>query len=366
MAKAIKRTRSKLSSHVGIHKAGWVKRAGVAVHTGSRVGNNPLFSEKAAELGQALVVNGFRNIWYGDGDAGTMGLVAQSAIRAGGNVYGVSLDFFHAAQGEGLPGAKASIAVPTMHERMHIMRNGIKGVHGAAVNVANFGSYGTMEEQWEWLISSNGILKPQIWNNFKGHWDGDVEFLKRMVKDGFEKPSLLDRFSVVSDVDGVIKELKRLNRSRAKIDCYDISDVDDADYITETRHALIVKPAPLKPLSHLMSRIVTYDVSNIEGQTVFTDPEGIIKPAIFVGDYYEFLQEQLYHIIGTGFSPEERRQFFHFVETEAEAIELAADLDAKEPLRPENLKKKHQEGLSRADQQLTHPALDSLLPDSPA
>ena len=340
------------------YKAGWLKKMGVAVHTGSRVGNDPKFANNAALLGKLLPTTGFKNIYYGDGDAGTMGVIARSAIRYGADVTGVSLDFFHAAQGEGLPGAKASIAVPDMHKRMRIMRD------NAGANVVAPGSYGTMEEALEWLVANNGIIKPQIWQSLDGHWNGLNSFLDKMIKTGVEKPTLRDRFCIVGSPNEAMRKLRFYNNRRPQYDNNPVQDHADDNYITKTEHALIVEPAPLSVISRLISQIVTYDVSNIEGQTLFTDPDNIIRPVIFIGDYYEGLQEQVYHVIGTGFSPDERRQFFHFVDTRHDAEILAHELDSEEPLRPENLKKKHQEGLSREDQQLTHPTLESLLPDS--
>lgn len=348
----------------GTHKAGWLRKAGVAIHTGSRVGNDRKFSLNAVNLARSLVLNGFNNIWYGDGDAGTMGLVAESAIAAGGNVYGVSLDFFQAAQGDGLPGCKGSYAVPTMPIRMHMMRNGQGKVLGAAANILNPGSYGTMEEGIEWLVSKNPFLKPQIWLNLDGYWDPFNHFLERMVDEGFEKPSLLKRFRIAANPSQAVSHLKEFNRKKAQADNYEITDFGYEYAVTETKHALIVRPASLKTVGEVMSRIVTYDVSNIPGQTLFKDPEGVIKPAIFVGDYYQALREQIYHIIGTGFSPEERRQFFHFVANDREAAEIAAELDGNNPLRPSDLRKKHQESLSLEQQHATHPALESFSPDS--
>jgi hypothetical protein len=336
------------------YKKGWLKQQGVAVYTGSRKGSNPIYAQNAAEVGRILPANGYKNIYYGAGDAGTMGVVARSAIRFGARVHGITLDFFKAAQGEDLPGAVPSKVVDTFHARIEDMR----GNSGACVTLP--GSYGTMEEAFEWITSSNGILKPLIWQNLEGHWNGALRQMQRCIDEGFETPYLKDRFEVAVTPKDILRALKDINRRKPQDDDAPTRPANDADYIEENRHCLIVEPAPLVTIGRLMSRIVTYDISNIEGQTVFTDPEDIIRPAIFVSDFYEGLHEQVYHVIGTGHSPDERGKFFHFVDTRAEAEELRKKLDNEVPLTPKDLKKKHQEAMSLEAQRSTHPSLESL------
>ncbi|MDE2517688.1 MAG: TIGR00730 family Rossman fold protein [Rhodospirillales bacterium] len=60
----------------------------VAVFCGSAFGKNPAYAEAAAALGRGLARAGIRVI-YGGGHNGLMGVVADAALDAGGEVIGV-------------------------------------------------------------------------------------------------------------------------------------------------------------------------------------------------------------------------------------------------------------------------------------
>ena len=314
----------------------WLKA--VAVHLGSRLGNDPHYAETARTMGSILPPNGFKDVYYGDGLAGTMGIIAQSAIAAGADVYGVSLDFFHKAQGIQLPGAKPSVVMPTMHARMEHMRN------NAQSNILMPGSYGTMEEGLEWVCSENGHIKPQVICNSRGYWNGLLEFMDTTINAGFEDASMRQRFMAASSPENVIEKLHELNAQPYMTDPGRIKIAPPSKhYVNETKHTLIVRPAPLDIIGAVMTRVVTYDVSNIPGQNVFQGD--VIKPIILVNEngHFNGLRTQLNKIFDTGFSPPERRAFFHVVASESEASELADALDAAPPLSPSFLKQKHAE-----------------------
>ena len=57
----------------------------LAVFCGSKPGNNPLFAQHAAELGELLAKHKIKLI-YGGGSAGLMGIIADSAMGSGGEV----------------------------------------------------------------------------------------------------------------------------------------------------------------------------------------------------------------------------------------------------------------------------------------
>lgn len=60
----------------------------VAVYCGANSGSSPRFSEVARELGDGLARNGF-GIVYGGASRGLMGVLADAALAAGGEVIGV-------------------------------------------------------------------------------------------------------------------------------------------------------------------------------------------------------------------------------------------------------------------------------------
>lgn len=60
----------------------------ITVYCGSRYGINPAYAAFAGMLGEFLGKNGFHMI-YGGGSIGLMGIVADAAMAAGGNVTGI-------------------------------------------------------------------------------------------------------------------------------------------------------------------------------------------------------------------------------------------------------------------------------------
>ncbi|OYW27828.1 MAG: Rossman fold protein, TIGR00730 family [Methyloversatilis sp. 12-65-5] len=60
----------------------------VCVFCGSREGDRPLYRDAAAELG-ALIARAGHGVVYGGGNIGLMGIIADAALAAGGEVIGV-------------------------------------------------------------------------------------------------------------------------------------------------------------------------------------------------------------------------------------------------------------------------------------
>lgn len=115
----------------------------VAVFCGSKHGNNPIFSEHAAELGRLLASNGF-DIVYGGSHKGIMGEVANNALANGSFVTGVLprvlLEWEH--QHDGLT---ELIITEDMHERKRTMYE--LGQAGIVLP----GGFGTLDELFEML-----------------------------------------------------------------------------------------------------------------------------------------------------------------------------------------------------------------------
>ena len=60
----------------------------VCVYCGSNAGARPIYAERAAQLGTRIAREGLALV-YGGGNVGLMGLVADAALEAGGEVIGV-------------------------------------------------------------------------------------------------------------------------------------------------------------------------------------------------------------------------------------------------------------------------------------
>ena len=63
----------------------------VCVYCGSNAGARPVYAQRAAELGERLAREGLAVV-YGGGNVGLMGIVADAALAAGGEVIGVIPD----------------------------------------------------------------------------------------------------------------------------------------------------------------------------------------------------------------------------------------------------------------------------------
>ncbi len=60
----------------------------ICVFCGSSLGNRPVYTETAVNLGRTLAERGMVLV-YGGGNVGLMGTVAEAALAAGGKVIGI-------------------------------------------------------------------------------------------------------------------------------------------------------------------------------------------------------------------------------------------------------------------------------------
>ncbi|WP_339782900.1 TIGR00730 family Rossman fold protein [uncultured Marinobacter sp.] len=158
----------------------------VAVYCGSRSGNEPLYAEKAGELGEFFGNNGI-DLVFGGGHVGLMGIVADAVLASGGKVYGVIPQ--HLVNRElAHPGLTELFVVSNMHERKAKMAELADGF------VALPGGIGTLEEIFEaWTWAQLGFhQKPCAFYNVKGFYDSLLEMIKTMVASGFVKQQYLD------------------------------------------------------------------------------------------------------------------------------------------------------------------------------
>jgi uncharacterized protein (TIGR00730 family) len=130
--------------------------ARVAVFCGSNVGQQPEFAEQASMLGSQLAERGL-GLVYGGSHVGLMGIVADSALAAGGEVIGVLTDGLVRAE-IAHAGLSHLEIVGSMHERKARMAELASGF------IALPGGYGTLDETIE-LLTWNQlrlIAKPVV------------------------------------------------------------------------------------------------------------------------------------------------------------------------------------------------------------
>jgi uncharacterized protein (TIGR00730 family) len=154
----------------------------VCVFCGSSQGANPVYRDAATALGRVIARRKLRLV-YGGGNVGLMGVIADAALAAGGEVVGViprSLETRELAHRS----LTELIVVETMHDRKARMADLSDGF------VALPGGFGTFEEFCEVLTWTQlGIqAKPCGLLNVNDYYDPLLALFDRAVAEGFLKP----------------------------------------------------------------------------------------------------------------------------------------------------------------------------------
>jgi uncharacterized protein (TIGR00730 family) len=155
--------------------------ATVCVFCGSSSGDDPRFREAAADLGTGLAAEGHRLV-YGGGHVGLMGVVADAALQAGGEVIGVITD--HLVGAEVAHQRLTSLEVTeSMHARKARMAELSDGV------IVLPGGFGTLDEAFELLTWNQlGLIgTPVVFFDTDGFFDPLFAFIDQAVSAGFIK-----------------------------------------------------------------------------------------------------------------------------------------------------------------------------------
>ena len=156
----------------------------VCVFCGSNPGNHPDYAKAARALGQAIARRG-ATLVYGGAEVGLMGITANAALAAGGEVIGVIPQALMDKE-IGHTGLTRLETVGSMHERKARMAELSEGF----VNLP--GGTGTLEEMFEvWTWGQLGFhAKPIGVLNVRGFYDPLMAFLDHQRDEGFVKPGL--------------------------------------------------------------------------------------------------------------------------------------------------------------------------------
>ena len=151
----------------------------ICIYCGSNTGSNPIYAERATALGTRLAQQGLAVV-YGGGNVGLMGVVADAALAAGGEVIGVipeQLVGWEVAH----TGLTRLEVVANMHERKARMFDLSDGF------VALPGGFGTLDEMFEMLTWRQlGIGdKPCAFLDVQGFFEPLVAMMDRMVEERF-------------------------------------------------------------------------------------------------------------------------------------------------------------------------------------
>ena len=151
----------------------------ICVFCGSSPGNDPAYAEAAQRLGRILAESD-TTLVYGGGHVGLMGVVADAALGAGGEVIGV-MPRSLVDREIGHTGLTKLHVVRSMHERKALMSELSDGF------IALPGGNGTLEEFFEVLtwaqLGEHG--KPCGLLNVAGYYDPLLKVFDQMVEKNF-------------------------------------------------------------------------------------------------------------------------------------------------------------------------------------
>jgi uncharacterized protein (TIGR00730 family) len=174
----------------------------VCVYCGSSAGGVPAYAETAMELGLLLAGSGIRVV-YGGGAVGLMGLMADAALAAGGEVVGIIPRrlFRREVAHQGLT---ELVEVDSMHERKQAMFD------RSDAFVALPGGLGTLEELVEVATWAQlGIhAKPVVTVDVGGFWTPLHAFLRHTVRSGFLREANLGLIANVDRLDDLLPALR--------------------------------------------------------------------------------------------------------------------------------------------------------------
>lgn len=174
----------------------------IAVFCGSAFGVDEVFRQTAQQVGQAIAEQG-KTLVYGGGKSGLMGVVADSAIQAGGKVVGVIPEVLvHKELAH--PGLSQLYVVKDMHERK------LKMSELSDAFVAMPGGSGTLEEIFEqWTWAQLGIhLKPCAFLNVNGFYDHLIQFIHVTTEKGFTHQRFDDRLITSESIQDILAQFE--------------------------------------------------------------------------------------------------------------------------------------------------------------
>lgn len=174
----------------------------VCVYCASSQQARPVFYQAAEDLGRTLAKAG-TSITYGGGAVGMMGTIADAALEAGGEVFGVLPEFMQELEW-GHKGLTDLILTADMHARKTRM------IQDADAVIALAGGCGTLEELLEAITWKRLALhgKPIVMLNTDGFFDPLAEMLRRSIEEKFMRPEHSAMWTLVDQPADVLPAIQ--------------------------------------------------------------------------------------------------------------------------------------------------------------
>jgi uncharacterized protein (TIGR00730 family) len=176
----------------------------IAVFCGSQQGNDPAFAEAAQALGRGLAETGIRLV-YGGGRIGLMGVLADAALGAGGEVVGVIPEFLMRRE-VAHRGVTQMLNADSMHGRKQRMFE----LSDAFVSLP--GGLGTLDETIEIITWRQLGLhhKPVLVCDVAGSARPLLGAIEAAIARGFASPQSRALFEVLDGVPAVLSHIQDL------------------------------------------------------------------------------------------------------------------------------------------------------------
>lgn len=173
----------------------------VCVYCGASSQVADIHKQAAHTLGDGLARRGIRLV-YGGGRVGLMGIAADAALAAGGEVIGIIPEHIQSAEVEHT-GLTELHVVDSMHTRKRMM------VEKSDAFVILPGGLGTLDEAFEILTWKQLQLhdKPIVIADVDGYWRPLLGLVDHMVAQGFARIDRTRLYSVADHIDGVFAAL---------------------------------------------------------------------------------------------------------------------------------------------------------------
>ncbi|WP_298724545.1 TIGR00730 family Rossman fold protein [uncultured Ferrovibrio sp.] len=174
----------------------------VCVYCGSSLGESQVYTAQAQILGRLLGENGIRLV-YGGGRIGLMGVVAEAALAAGGEVVGIIPHHLHDWE-VGHTGLTELHVVDSMHTRKRMM------VEMSDAFIALPGGLGTLDEFFEVITWRQLKLhdKPVIILNVEDYWHPLLALIDTVIERGFARRTATSLFTIVDDAAKILPVLR--------------------------------------------------------------------------------------------------------------------------------------------------------------
>lgn len=173
----------------------------ICVFCASGNGKNPVYGEKAFELGQQLAKKNITAV-YGGAKIGVMGKLAEGVLAEKGEIIGIIPDFLKKKEiaHEELT---ELITVSTMHERKALMQDKSEGF------ITLPGGFGTMEELFEILTWGQLGLhrKPVGILNINGYYDALILLVDKMIEEGLLREDFKKLLIVSDSIEDLLQKM---------------------------------------------------------------------------------------------------------------------------------------------------------------